>query len=142
MAKNPKSTEDLLERARDRFKQAEESESELRKIALDDARFIEGDQWEKDVKNDRQTQPGGGNRPCLTINRLPQFVNQDAPLTSQLWLLAVTFVTIVALIDSSYAILAGTARAWITDKRVALADSVTGVLLICGGLWLAAARRA
>ncbi len=72
----------------------------------------------------------------------PQFVNQDAPLTSQLWLLAVTFITIVALIDSSYALLAGTARAWITDKRVALADSVTGVLLICGGLWLAAARRA
>lgn len=71
----------------------------------------------------------------------PQFVNQDAPLASQLWLLAVTFIAIVTLIDATYAVLAGTARAWITEKRVRLADSVTGVLLICGGLWLAAARR-
>lgn len=71
----------------------------------------------------------------------PQFISPQAPLASQLWLLAVTFIAIVTLIDSAYAVLAGTARAWITQKRVSLADSVTGVLLICGGLWLAAARR-
>jgi len=36
----------------------------------------------------------------------------------------------------------GTARAWITQKRVRLAESITGFLLIIGGVWLAAARRA
>lgn len=72
----------------------------------------------------------------------PQFVNQDAPLTSQLWILAVTFIVIVTIIDGSYGILAGKARNWITESRVRLADSVTGVLLICGGLWLATSRQA
>jgi threonine/homoserine/homoserine lactone efflux protein len=72
----------------------------------------------------------------------PQFVNQNEPIAGQLWLLGVTFIVIVTLIDGSYAVLAGTARGWITQKRVRLADSVTGVLLICGGLWLATARRA
>lgn len=72
----------------------------------------------------------------------PQFVNQDAPIAGQLWLLAVTFLAIVTLIDSSYAFLAGAARSWITEQRVRLADSASGFLLICGGLWLAIARRA
>ena len=72
----------------------------------------------------------------------PQFVNQDAPLTSQLWLLAVTFIAILTVVDGSYAVLAGTARRWITQKRIRLADSISGGLLVCGGLWLAAARRA
>ena len=71
----------------------------------------------------------------------PQFVNPDAPLANQLWLLAVTFTAILALVDSAYAVLSGTARAWITQKRVRLAQSVTGFLLIIGGVWLAAARR-
>jgi threonine/homoserine/homoserine lactone efflux protein len=70
----------------------------------------------------------------------PQFINQDAPLTPQLWLLAITFLVIVTLIDGSYGILAGKARAWITESRVRLADSVTGILLICGGMWLATTR--
>ena len=72
----------------------------------------------------------------------PQFVNPDAPLASQLWLLAVTFTAILALFDSAYAVVSGTARAWITQKRVRLAESITGFLLIIGGVWLAAARRA
>jgi threonine/homoserine/homoserine lactone efflux protein len=72
----------------------------------------------------------------------PQFVNQDAPIASQLWLLAIAFIVIVTAIDSTYAVLAGTAKGWITQKRIRLADSITGALLICGGLWLAAARRA
>ncbi len=70
----------------------------------------------------------------------PQFVNHDAPITIQLWILAITFIVIVTIIDGSYGILAGKARSWITESRVRLADSLTGVLLICGGLWLAARR--
>lgn len=72
----------------------------------------------------------------------PQFVNQDAPIAGQLWMLALAFIAIVTAIDGSYALLAGTAKGWITQKRIRLADSITGSLLICGGLWLAAARRA
>jgi homoserine/homoserine lactone efflux protein len=72
----------------------------------------------------------------------PQFINQDAPVANQLWLLAITFIVIITVVDSSYGILAGAARGWITQKRVRLADSISGVLLICGGLWLAVARRA
>ena len=72
----------------------------------------------------------------------PQFVNQNAPLAGQLWLLAITFIVIITVVDSSYGLLAGAAKGWITQSRVRLADSVTGALLICGGLWLATARRA
>lgn len=71
----------------------------------------------------------------------PQFVNQDAPLESQFWLLGVTFILIISVIDGAYGVLSGKALAWITEKRVRVADSVTGVLLICGGLWLATARQ-
>ena len=71
----------------------------------------------------------------------PQFVNQNAPLENQFWLLGVTFIVIMSIIDGTYGVLSGSARAWITEKRIRLADSVTGVLLICGGLWLATARR-
>ncbi len=72
----------------------------------------------------------------------PQFINQSSPIAAQLWLLAVTFVVILAVIDCAYAILAGSARAWITEQRLRLADTATGLLLICGGMWLAIARRA
>ena len=71
----------------------------------------------------------------------PQFVNPDAPLASQLWLLAVTFTAILALFDCTYAVLSGSARDWITQKRIRLADTMTGLLLIIGGVWLASARR-
>ncbi len=71
----------------------------------------------------------------------PQFVNPDAPLASQLWLLAVTFTAILALFDCTYAVLSGKARDWITNKRMSLADTMTGLLLIIGGVWLATARR-
>lgn len=71
----------------------------------------------------------------------PQFVNQDASPGPQLAILAVTFVLTAALCDSLYAVLAGSARSWFTERRMRLADSVGGCLLILGGAWLALARR-
>lgn len=70
----PVSTDDqaLLETARNRFEQAVEAESDNRKEALDDLEFLSGKQWPDDIKNNRD-QDG---RPCLTINRLPQFTRQ------------------------------------------------------------------
>lgn len=39
-----------------------------------DLKFLAGDQWPQAIRLQREAQ----NRPCLTINRLPQFVNQVA----------------------------------------------------------------
>lgn len=72
----------------------------------------------------------------------PQFVNPQGALGQQFALLAVTFLVVVILIDSSYALLAGAARGWFSGQRLRLAQGISGCLLICGGLWLALARRA
>lgn len=72
----------------------------------------------------------------------PQFVNHEAAPGPQLALLAVTFVVTAALCDGLYALLAGRARTWFTEKRMRLADAFGGCLLICGGVWLALSRRA
>lgn len=64
--------EELLATARARFDLAVEAEAEMRKEAEEDLRFRAGDQWPEDVKATRAQD----NRPCLTINRLPQFIRQ------------------------------------------------------------------
>lgn len=60
----------LLQEVKDRFKLASEAETERRSEALDDTKFRVGDQWPFEVKS-RRDQDG---RPCLTINRIPQFL--------------------------------------------------------------------
>lgn len=67
-----KSEEEFIEKAKKRFDQAAEAESEIRKDSLEDLKFFAGEQWDDSIKRARQ-QDG---RPCLTINRLPQFVRQ------------------------------------------------------------------
>jgi hypothetical protein len=66
------SDEDLIHIAKERFKLCSEHESENRKEELDDLRFMVGDQWPLDIKTARTLDM----RPCLTINRIPQFVRQ------------------------------------------------------------------
>ena len=61
-----------LATAHKRFQQAAESEAEQRRDALDDLKFRIGDQWPLDIKNRRDAD----GRPCLTINRIPQFLRQ------------------------------------------------------------------
>lgn len=65
-------TQEFLETAFARFKQAEEAEREIRKEALDDLKFRAGDQWPDEIKRQRDQD----NRPCLTVNKLPQFIRQ------------------------------------------------------------------
>lgn len=76
MAKNeeqtPDSKEEILRVARDRFKLVEEAETNIRQLGLEDLQFRSGDQWPSDVKNERERKK----RPCLTINRIPQFIRQ------------------------------------------------------------------
>ncbi|CAB4152263.1 Phage P22-like portal protein [uncultured Caudovirales phage] len=68
--KSKSSDEEILRIARDRFKLAEEASSNIRSNALDDLEFRAGEQWPSDVKNARNFEA----RPCLTINRVPQFI--------------------------------------------------------------------
>lgn len=67
-----KEQESVLSTARERFKLAVEAETEIRKEALDDLNFRAGNQWPEDIKRSRDID----RRPCLTINRIPQFVRQ------------------------------------------------------------------
>lgn len=64
--------EAIIKEARRRFALASEAEAEIRMEALEDLRFWAGEQWPDDAKNARRLD----NRPCLTINRLPQFTRQ------------------------------------------------------------------
>ena len=72
-AKKPVDEDDYLVLARERFQRCMESESELRQVMLDDLEFYDGPaQWPDNVRHARELD----HRPCLTINRLPQFVHQ------------------------------------------------------------------
>lgn len=68
-----KSTSDnIIEIAKQRFQLAVDAEKRIRDEALEDLKFRAGEQWPDDVKISRDQD----RRPCLTINRLPQFIRQ------------------------------------------------------------------
>lgn len=58
--------------AMSRFKVAAEASVRSREQSLDDLKFITGEQWPDNIKNER----GLDNRPCLTINRCPTIIRQ------------------------------------------------------------------
>lgn len=62
----------ILEIAKRRFLVASEAEIEIRALALEDTKFRAGEQWDESVKKAREEDQ----RPCLTINRLPQYIRQ------------------------------------------------------------------
>lgn len=72
----------------------------------------------------------------------PQFIDASLPAGPQLTLLAVTFVITVASVDSMVVLAFGSAKSWIAGRHRRFAEGFSGFLLICGGLWLATARRA
>lgn len=61
----------ILARARKRMDYCIATESENRKWAVEDLKFKAGEQWPSDVAAQRNFD----RRPCLTINRIPVFVN-------------------------------------------------------------------
>jgi Phage P22-like portal protein len=65
-------TQQFLQLAQDRFRLVAESEAQNRRDSLDDLAFSIGDQWPMDIRSRRQID----GRPCLTVNRLPQFIRQ------------------------------------------------------------------
>ena len=64
--------DDILKEAKERLQQSWEADRENREEAATDLRFLAGDQWPDAARRER-TADG---RPCLTINRLPQFLRQ------------------------------------------------------------------
>jgi hypothetical protein len=72
-AKLPPGYEDeneFLEEARKRFQEGVDFDKENRDQAVEDLKFLAGEQWEADALAQR------AGRPCLMINVLPQYVNQ------------------------------------------------------------------
>jgi portal protein len=82
VADDTRSTEAILDEARERFKLAAEAESTNRGLMLEDKQFHAGDQWDEAAKRARKGgQSGDGEppqpaRPCLTIDRLSQPIRQ------------------------------------------------------------------
>ncbi|MCR9194894.1 MAG: hypothetical protein NXH88_09195 [Hyphomonas sp.] len=70
MKQNP----DLLKEIRERYDDGYSADLRNREEMESDLRMIAGDQWPEDVRLDRE----GDDRPCITENRLPQFVRQVA----------------------------------------------------------------
>jgi hypothetical protein len=64
--------EAFLDEARKRFQEGVDADRDNREAALDDLRFVAGDQWDETVKAGRLKK----GRPCLSINTLPQYIGQ------------------------------------------------------------------
>lgn len=62
----------VIDLAMERFQFTAMSEKDNRQAMKADTEFYVSDQWDATIKNNRMT----GQRPCLTVNRLPQFTRQ------------------------------------------------------------------
>jgi threonine/homoserine/homoserine lactone efflux protein len=73
---------------------------------------------------------------------LPQFLNTAAPVSPQLWILAVTFVMLATLNASLYALFASAARSLLESPRAQRRFNFLGGTLISGaGVWALLAKR-
>lgn len=72
---------------------------------------------------------------------LPQFVKLTAPTFPQIVLLGLFFMLVAGSTDSIYAVVAGRARGMLSTARVRAVSRVSGVILMCGGVWLALQKR-
>lgn len=69
---NAEKREAYLQLARDRFREVLDAEGPLREAMLEDKEFRASKQWPDDIQRAYQA----AKIPCLTINRLPQFIRQ------------------------------------------------------------------
>ncbi|MFC4276444.1 LysE family translocator [Achromobacter aloeverae] len=73
---------------------------------------------------------------------LPQFVDPKGNVTQQLWLLAMTFVSMAALNATLYAVFASSARRLLATRRAQRGFHLTGgALLSAAGIWALLAKR-
>lgn len=73
---------------------------------------------------------------------IPQFVDVSQPAFPQIIVLGLIFMLVAAITDSAYAFLAGSARHALTATRIKLVSRISGIILMCGGVWLALQKRA
>jgi homoserine/homoserine lactone efflux protein len=71
---------------------------------------------------------------------LPQFIDRSSDYSPQIAIMGVTMMTIAALSDSTYAMIAGKAGRMLSARRIKLLSRVSGGFLVGGGLWLALSR--
>lgn len=72
---------------------------------------------------------------------LPQFVDMTRPAFGQIMVLGLIVIAVAATTNSFYAILAGRMGAVLTAARVRAMNRVSGVILMCGAVWLALLKR-
>ena len=73
---------------------------------------------------------------------LPQFLNQQAPVTPQLWLLATTFIVMAAINSTLYALFAASASSFLASPRAQRRFNLAGdSLLSLAGVWALLAKR-
>ena len=77
MAQKEKTTtsDPILETARERLKACIEDESTERAKMEDDLAFCTLDQWDANIRRERENDPNGA-RPCLTIDKINQYIVQ------------------------------------------------------------------
>lgn len=63
---------ELVRRAKECYRIGLDASAQWRRDALQDLRFLSGEQWDPNILGQREAQ----GRPALTVNRLPQFVRQ------------------------------------------------------------------
>jgi homoserine/homoserine lactone efflux protein len=68
---------------------------------------------------------------------IPQFIVPEGDYVRQLMFLGVTLMVVATIFDSLYAFLAGGAGAWLSRTRIRAIETVSGLCLIGGGVWLA-----
>ena len=73
---------------------------------------------------------------------VPNFVDPAGSAFWQTLVLGGVFMLIATACDMGYALLAGRAGRLLTKGRVKLVERISGTLLIGGGLWMAALKRA
>src|SRR5258708_6699808 len=77
-AEKPARTDkEILEEAHERLQRCVDDNAEQRKLQLQDLRFATLDQWPAEIRATREdpSQPGGP-RPCLTLDKINQYVTQ------------------------------------------------------------------
>jgi homoserine/homoserine lactone efflux protein len=73
---------------------------------------------------------------------IPPFIPKEADVMTSTLTLGLTFAAIAAVGDSVYAILAGRAGRWLSQKRIRLLEVISGSCLVGGAAWMVLKGRA
>ncbi len=67
---------------------------------------------------------------------IPPFIPEGADVMRTTLLLGVTFAVIAGVSDTVYALLAGEAGAWLSQKRIRAIEIISGTCLVGGAAWM------